>query len=210
MDPRKYDAIYKTTPPEKIPWNLEEPPETLVNLVKSGTVKPCRTIDLGCGTGNYAVYLAGLGFDVTGVDGSPTAIEMARKNAAKHGAKCTFLVANLLGDMHEVPGKFQFGFEWDLLHQFFPEVRETYAKNVASVLEPGAVYVSVSFGESDPHFGGKGKVRTSPMDTTLYFSSEDEVRDLFSSYFNVKECKTITIAGKWAPHEAVYFLGVRK
>ena len=72
----KYDVdkLYQTTPPDKIPWNYETPPDALVSLVKSGKISPCKTIDLGCGTGNYAMYLAGLGFDVTGIDSSPTAI----------------------------------------------------------------------------------------------------------------------------------------
>ena len=62
------DRIYKNMPLEKIPWNSETPPEALVELVESGKVKPCRAIDLGCGAGNYAVYLAGRGFEVTGID----------------------------------------------------------------------------------------------------------------------------------------------
>ena len=42
------DRIYKNMPLEKIPWNSETPPEALVELVESGSVKPCKTIDLGC------------------------------------------------------------------------------------------------------------------------------------------------------------------
>ena len=53
---------------------------------KSGMVRPCLAIDLGCGAGNYAVWLAGLGFAVTGVDSSPAAIRIARGKAAEEGA----------------------------------------------------------------------------------------------------------------------------
>jgi len=55
------DRIYGNTPLEEIPWNIETPPDVLVELVESGKVKPCKTIDLGCGTGNYAIYLASIG-----------------------------------------------------------------------------------------------------------------------------------------------------
>ena len=62
------DRICRDVPLDKIPWNCETSPEALVTLVKSGKISPCRTVDLGCGAGNYAIFLADLGFDVTGID----------------------------------------------------------------------------------------------------------------------------------------------
>jgi 2-polyprenyl-3-methyl-5-hydroxy-6-metoxy-1,4-benzoquinol methylase len=85
MDKSRIDNIYKNKSLEEIPWNMETPPAALVELVKSGKVKPCRCIDLGCGAGNYSVYLASQGFEVTGVDLSPAAISLAQKNAEKKG-----------------------------------------------------------------------------------------------------------------------------
>ncbi|MRR56282.1 MAG: hypothetical protein EG822_17580 [Deltaproteobacteria bacterium] len=67
------DKIYRETPLEKIPWNVETPPETLVELVRSGRIKPCKAVDLGCGAGNQVVYLAGMGFGMTGIDSSTAA-----------------------------------------------------------------------------------------------------------------------------------------
>jgi predicted TPR repeat methyltransferase len=64
------DKIYREMSLEKIPWNVETPPEAMVELVRSGSIKPCKTVDLGCGAGNQAVYLAGIGFSLTGVDSS--------------------------------------------------------------------------------------------------------------------------------------------
>jgi SAM-dependent methyltransferase len=68
----------------------------LSSLYRGGKVRPCRTIDLGCGAGNYAIYLPGLGFEVTGVDSSPTAIKIAGENAKKQGVRCRFIVADRL------------------------------------------------------------------------------------------------------------------
>ncbi len=53
------DEIYQKKPLERIPWNLETQPAELVALVDSHAVTPCRAIDLGCGAGNYAIYLGG-------------------------------------------------------------------------------------------------------------------------------------------------------
>jgi len=204
------DRIYQKVPLDKIPWNVETPPDALVELVGRGRVRPCKTIDLGCGAGNYAIFLAGIGFDVTGVDSSPTAIKVAKENAQKRGVKCNFIVANLLGNLDEVKEKFDFAYDWELLHHIFPEDREKYVKNVYRILNPGATYLSVCFSEQDPQFGGTGKFRKTQLGTILYFSSEAELRELFSPYFVIQELKTIQIGGKYAPHDAIYALSERR
>jgi 2-polyprenyl-3-methyl-5-hydroxy-6-metoxy-1,4-benzoquinol methylase len=204
------DRIYQKVPLDKIPWNSETPPDALVGLVQDGKVRPCRTIDLGCGAGNYAIYLAGLGFDVTGVDSSPTAIKIAGEHAKKRGVRCRFIVADLLDDLHEVTDTFDFAYDWEFLHHIFPEDRENYMKNVHKILKPEATYFSVCFSEKDPQFGGSGKYRTTRIGTTLYFSSESELRELVSPYFTIRELKTIEVTGKYGPHCAVYVLSERR
>lgn len=198
------DKIYRNMPLEEIPWNIETPPDALVELIESGKVKPCKTIDFGCGAGNYAIYLASVGFDVTGIDISPSAIKTAKENAKKKKVKCNFLVADVLGDLDEVKQTFDFAYDWELLHHTYPEKRKKYVENVYRILNPGGNYLSVCFSEKDPQFGGSGKYRETPLGTILYFSSEDESRDLFEPYFNIKELKTIEISGKFAPHLANY------
>jgi SAM-dependent methyltransferase len=204
------DKIYRTVPLDNIPWNRETPPDALVGLVQSGIILPCKTIDLGCGAGNYAIYLAGLGFDVTGVDSSPAALKIAAENARKQDARCRFIVADLLGDLHEVTGTFGFAYDWEFLHHIFPEDRQVYIRNVHRILKPRATYFSVCFSERDPQFGGTGKYRTTRIGTTLYFSSESELRELVSPYFTIRELKTIEVSGKFGSHVAIYLLAERR
>lgn len=194
------DKIYRDVPLEDIPWILEIPPDALTQLVESGKVKPCKSIDLGCGTGNYAIYLASVGFDVTGIDISPTAIRIAEENAKNKGVKCNFLVADVLGELDEVKKAFDFAYDWGLLHHIFPADRGKYVENVHRILNPGRKYLSVCFSEKDPQFGGSGKYRETSLGTVLYFSSEDELRDLFKPYFKIKELETIETKGKFTPH----------
>jgi SAM-dependent methyltransferase len=204
------DRIYRNLPLERVPWNSETPPDQLVQLVESGKIPPCRAIDLGCGAGNYAIYLAAHGFDVTGVDSSPAAITIAIENARKHNVRCRLIVADLIGDIHEIPGLFDFAFDWELLHHIFPDDREKYVQNVSRILNRGAWYFSLSFSETDPQFGGTGKFRTTPIGTTLYFSSESEIRELLSPLFVIHELKTIEVSGRFGPHRAVYLLAKRR
>lgn len=204
------DELYRSIPPEKIPWNIETPPDALVRLIESGNVNPGKAIDLGCGASNQAVYLAGKGFDVTGIDNSQTAINMARENAMKKGVDCHFQVANLLGDLNKMTETFDFAYDWEVLHHIFPENRKKYVENVYRILHSRGKYLSVCFSEKDVQFSGSGKYRTTRLGTQLYLSSEDELRDLFSSCFNIIELKTIEISFKSISHWVNYVFMERK
>ena len=211
MDLRKQmDHIYRDIPRDRIPWNLDNPPALLVDAVRQGRIKPCRAIDLGCGSGNYAVWLAGQEFDVTGIDISEEAIALANERASQEGRICNFVRADMLGDMNELPRGFDFAFDWEVLHHIFPDDRMRYLKNVHNLLKPGGVYLSVCFSEKDSGFGGKGKFRHTPLGTTLYFSSEEELKAAFEQFFDILNLITIEIPGKHGPHWAVAALLKRR
>jgi thioredoxin reductase len=60
-------------------------------------LEPGRALDLGCGEGGDAIWLAENGWHATGVDLSPTAIDRARTAATARGltARTTFVVSDL-------------------------------------------------------------------------------------------------------------------
>ncbi|MHC4159132.1 MAG: class I SAM-dependent methyltransferase [Planctomycetota bacterium] len=204
------DDIYKNMPLEQIPWNMETPPQLLVELVDSKKIQPCKTIDLGCGTGNYAIYFASRGFEATGIDCSPTAIKIAKENAKRKGVKCNFFVADIITQLSKINQTWDFAYDWGLLHHIFPEQRQKYLQNVHQILNPKCKYLSVSFSEKDAGFGGSGKYRKTQLGTTLYFSSESELRKLFEPYFMIIDLRTIEISGKFEPHIFNYLFMERK
>ena len=124
--------------------------------------------------------------------------------------RCRFIIADLIGDLHEVTDTFDFAFDWEFLHHIFPEDREAYIRNVHKITSPGATYFSACFSENDPQFGGSGKYRETRIGTRLYFSSESEIRELVSPYFIIRELKTIEVGGKSGSHKAVYLLAERR
>ncbi len=198
------DKIYSTMSLDQIPWNIEHPPEILIQLVETNEIKPCKIIDLGCGAGNYIIYLATKGFDSTGLDISESAIDIANKSALSKGVKCNFIIGNVIDYNFETSGLFDCAYDWELLHHVFPEDREKYVSNVSKLLKPGGQYMSVCFSEDSPQFGGKGKYRKTPINTELYFSSEAEMNELFKIEFDIEELKTVVIKGKFGVHKAIY------
>lgn len=77
-------------------WDKGGPALRLVKAVDQGEIKPCRALDLGCGSGNDAIYLAGRGFDVTAVDISPTALSIAAEKAQAAGVRVNWVLADAL------------------------------------------------------------------------------------------------------------------
>jgi SAM-dependent methyltransferase len=204
------ESIYRELPLDRIPWNLEEPPELLVDLIQTRKIAPCDAVDIGCGCGNYTVWLAAQGFRMTGIDISPAAIALAGQLAREKGVECRFLEGDLTEDVARHEGAFDLGYDWEVLHHVFPKRRQAYVSNVDRMLRPGATHLSVCFSEEDPDFGGSGKYRQTPLGTTLYFSSEEEIERLFSQKFRVLELDTTTIVGKYGPHMAVVALLERR
>ncbi len=71
-----------------------EPNRFLVEVASD--LEPGTALDLGCGQGRNALWLAGLGFTVTGLDLSPVAIAQANEIAQESGLDATFEAVNLV------------------------------------------------------------------------------------------------------------------
>src|SRR5689334_1638731 len=80
------------------PWDIGEPDFNLIHTVTTTLIHPCKALEIGCGTGDNAIWLAQQEFEVVAVDSSPIAIEQAKAKAAKAGAKCDFLVLDVFED----------------------------------------------------------------------------------------------------------------
>jgi SAM-dependent methyltransferase len=137
-DPReRWNKVFE----KEIPYLRTAPSKLLVEATqarKSGTA-----LDLGMGQGRNAIYLAGQGWDVTGVDISDVAVEQAKKNAAARGVKMQAVVADL--------DTFEFGTErWDLVTSFYMHAWHQNSKTdiptrIYNALRPGGLLVMETF-----------------------------------------------------------------
>ncbi len=69
-----------------------------------------------------------------------------------------------------------FAYDYEFLHHLLPEKRKRDVQNVQRILKTKGQYLSVCFSIEDPQFGGVGKYQITRLGTTLYFSSEEELR----------------------------------
>jgi 2-polyprenyl-3-methyl-5-hydroxy-6-metoxy-1,4-benzoquinol methylase len=170
-----------------VPWDNLEPPQELVWLIDSGHVEPGTVLDLGCGNGHYSIYLAKKGFTVTGIDISKNAIDHAKKNATDANVQITFIEIDAR-DISNVPGTFDFIFEWGLLHFILPQFRGKYVQDISQKIKLGGLYIVLTFNEQSPEWGG-GKYRNGISGAPLYYSSMEELIELYTPYFEILETK---------------------
>ncbi len=125
---------------EPLPWDTGTPDPMLVEFVESHRLAPGRALEVGCGTGTNAIYLAQHGFEVVGVDVSPLAVDKAR---AKARGRCRFETVDFLS---EPPpgGPFQFVFDRGCFHTFDEDhERARFAQNVDAALVGGGRWLSL-------------------------------------------------------------------
>ncbi len=146
-----WDAVYRETKPEDLPWNAGGPSSELVRLVESDAVPVGRAIDLGTGPGHDAVFLAKSGFRVLAVDIAAAAVELARANAKKAGtgAAIDFRVEDVL-KLSSPAGSATFVNDRGCFHTLPPEAWAAYAKKIADVLIPGGHLFLRTFSDKEP------------------------------------------------------------
>jgi len=110
---------------EELPWELGRPRKVLVELFESNKVRKSKTLNICCGAGTNTVYIASKGFEVTGIDRAPKAIEIAKEKARNAGVKIRFIVGNAVHLPFD-DEEFEFIFDTSCFHHILPEDRVSH------------------------------------------------------------------------------------
>ena len=126
-----FDSAYQGTPP----WDIGRPQKEFVDLVRRGEITG-SVLDIGCGTGEHALFFAGEGHEVWGIDSAPLAIRKAQEKAAARGLPVHFLVLDAL-ELSTLNRKFDTATDSGLFHTLSDEDRPVFVDNLAAILSPG-------------------------------------------------------------------------
>lgn len=137
------------------PWDGHKEAAKLTELIEGpDRLPPGRVLDIGCGTGNTAIYMAQHGWDVTALDFVPLALKRAQKKAEQAGKKIRFLHGDATKLRTYVEPGFDLVLDGGCMHGMSASQRDAYVPEVTAVAGPAAHLVLLSFREGNkagPH-----------------------------------------------------------
>src|ERR1700756_4202326 len=173
------------------PWSIGAAQPELAALIEQGKFQG-DILDVGCGEAAISLTLAERGHTTVGLDLSPTAIDLARREAEKRGlTNVTFEVADI-SSFSGYDGRFGTIVDSTLFHSIPVEAREGYQRSISRAAAPGASYFALVFD------------RAAIPEGPPFAVTADELREIVSKYWVIDEIKPARIYAN-APKD---FLGM--
>src|SRR5438105_5236355 len=149
-DRSTFESIYAGQPP----WDIGRPQKALLDVADQITGS---ILDAGCGTGENALYFAGRGQKVTGIDFLAEPINRAKHKATERGLTANFLVMDALA-LKDLPEVFDSVIDSGLFHVFHDDDRRRYVEGLATVVKPGGRLFLLCFSDEEPGLQGPRRV----------------------------------------------------
>ena len=167
----------------RAPWDIDGPQKAIIEVADriAGSI-----LDAGCGTGENALFFAGRGHKVTGIDFLAEPIERARRKAAERGLEATFLVMDALA-LKDIPEVFDTAIDSGLFHVFDDGDRRRYVEGLASALKPGGRLFLLCFPTRSRGRRGHAGCR------------RREIEDAFAEGWEVESDRAIPVRGPHRP-----------
>ncbi|MCA9095252.1 MAG: class I SAM-dependent methyltransferase [Planctomycetaceae bacterium] len=175
-DRSTFENLYAGLPP----WEIGRPQRVFVEIADSvsGTI-----LDVGCGTGETALFFSGRGHQVTGVDFLMEPLKQANQKAQARGLNVPFLCTNALS-LTEYSMVFDVVIDSGLFHVFEDDDRRRYVQVLASVLKPGGELFLLCFSDEEPGTHGPRRVSRSELETA--FGSDWKIESILPARFEVR------------------------
>jgi SAM-dependent methyltransferase len=127
-----------------VPFFVSAPDESLVADFAARRLQPGRVLELGCGNGRNALYMASQHCVVDAVDFSETAIAWSRDNARAANQTVAFIHASIF-ELDVVPATYDIVYDSGCFHHVAPHRRESYVALVTAALKPGGFLSIICF-----------------------------------------------------------------
>jgi SAM-dependent methyltransferase len=198
------------------------PPEELVRFMGRryaavANKSVVRVLDIGCGPGANLWYLAREGYDIAGIDGSPTAIHQARERLNVDGLigpeRKTDLQAGNFAHLPWPDGSFDTVIDIESISMNRCDVIADALSEAHRVLKPGGVYFAKMFGMETTGYEAGTEVEPGTMRDPeegpcagfghVHFFSETELPDRFSAFteLSLDWVKRSDMNGLWTIQE---------
>lgn len=183
--------------------DCEPEPELLEFLDRGFNKIGASGLDIGCGLGRHTLAAVKLGFKMTAIDISQTAVDHTKSIASYNNVSVRVQRAS----MNSLPFKdneFDFAFSWCVLNHGTKEVFEDAIAEAVRVIRPGGYFFGFVLSSDDPRYG-QGKLVekdcfmfTDGIETGIchYFPSQKDLKSLLSSFTELEEFSEVRYEGE--------------
>ncbi len=183
----------------------EYPPESLIRFIARNFYhkerKNIRLLEVGCGPGAQIWYMSRQGFDVYGIDGSSTAISIAKKRLKEENLKANLIV----GDIIKLPFEDEFFdgiIDCECLYCNNWENSIKILSEIYRVLKKDGLFYSLTLTNEMDFGNSKGnnrleykKIEQGPFKDKglIRLITRELIRDLYGRYFNIRSIDKMTV-----------------
>ena len=177
--PTNWDQRYRDG---NLPWDTKLPAEALIACIGELRLTGAA-LEIGCGTGTNALWLARQGFETVGLDVSPTATAQAQLKAEQAGvANVRFVSGDIFGPLPIPAGSVELVFDRGCFHSVAAEARRPFADRVAEALAPEGYWLTLCGNADAPERTGPPQLSAADIVTAV--EPAFEIRHLKRIYFN--------------------------
>jgi len=159
---QRFEALYERLPT----WEVERPQPAIVDLAERGLIRG-RVLDVGCGTGENALFLAGRGFAAWGLDIALPAIGMAQAKAAARALPRSRLLVGDALRLDQLGLRFDTLIDCGLFHALTDRERELYAGSLAAAAGEQALLHLLCYSDAQPGTDGPRRISRSEIEATF-------------------------------------------
>ena len=195
----RFEDLYSRSRP---PWDIDSPQPAFVQIADEieGSI-----LDVGCGTGENALFFASRGHETMGIDFLESPIAIANEKARDRGIDATFKVHDALA-LHELIRTFDRVLDCGLFHTFSNEDRPTYVNSLSKAVKPGGKIHLLCFSENEPE--GQGPRRVTQTEIQNCFSRGWTVESIEPARFLTRTDVEGVSFSRGGPH--AWFARVRR
>jgi SAM-dependent methyltransferase len=173
----RFDQAYAMGRP---PWDIDGPQPDFARLIADGAISG-RVLDVGCGTGEHALYFASHGLQTVGLDASAIAVRRASIKAADRDVSARFVEGDVT-QLAVLQERFDTITDSGCLHTLSDEDMQRAVAGAHTVLRPGGTYWLMCFNE---HATVPGPRRITRERITELFADSWQVHSIHDARFEL-------------------------